>query len=145
MSREAVVREAISWQGTPHMHAARVKGAGVDCGTFLLEVFERVGLIEHVEPEALPFEFHLHRSEEVYLSHVERWAHRIEGTPEPGDLALFRIGRCISHGAIVISWPTIIHAVVNKGVIFGDVVAEAELAHRLVGFWSVFGGSDGAR
>lgn len=139
MSREAVVQEAISWEGTPHMHEARVKGAGIDCGTFLLEVFERCGVIEHTEVEHLPHDFHMHRSEEVYLRHVEQWAHRIEEDPLPGDLVLYRIGRCISHGAIVVSWPTIIHAHVGKGVILDDATANAYLAEHQVGFWRING------
>jgi cell wall-associated NlpC family hydrolase len=36
--RAAVVREAESWIGTPFHHAARVKGAGIDCLMLLAEV-----------------------------------------------------------------------------------------------------------
>ena len=40
--REAVIREAKSWIGTPFHHAARIKGAGVDCLMLLAEIYERV-------------------------------------------------------------------------------------------------------
>ena len=140
MNRAAVVAEALTWQGTPHIHEARVKGAGVDCGTLLLEVYEACGLIPHVDLPHLPHDWAAHRDEERYLEHVEQWAHRIEGPPEPGDIVLYRYGRCISHGAIVVQWPQIIHAYVNKGVILDDALANADLAQRQVGFWSVFDG-----
>ena len=49
--REAVVTEAASWIGTPFHHAARVKGAGVDCLMLLAEVYERAGVTtEHINP-----------------------------------------------------------------------------------------------
>ena len=140
--RQAVIQEAVSWLGTPYHHAARVKGAGVDCGQILALVYEAAGITPEIVPDDYPHDWHMHRSEERYLATVERWAHKIDGPPEPGDIALFRIGRCISHGAIVVSWPTVIHAVLKGGgVVFGDVVADADLAHHLVGYWSPFGGS----
>ena len=123
MSRAAVVQEALSWMGTPHIHEARVKGAGVDCGTFLLEIFERAGAIAHVDVEHLPHDFHMHKSEEVYLNHVEQWAHQIDGPAEPGDLVLYKIGCCISHGALVVAWPTIIHAHLGDKWIHNDDLA----------------------
>src|SRR3954454_10152249 len=42
--RAAVVTEAETWIGTPFHHAARVKGAGVDCLMLLAEVYERAGI-----------------------------------------------------------------------------------------------------
>src|SRR5262249_43477037 len=47
--RAAVVAEAESWIGTPFHHAARVKGAGVDCLMLLAEVYERAGIVPHLE------------------------------------------------------------------------------------------------
>lgn len=141
--RETIVAEALSWQGTKHIHAARVKGAGIDCATFLMEVFERVGMIPHIEVEHYPHDWHLHQDTEIYLRHVEQYAHRIEGPPEPGDIVLYKWGRVVSHGAIVVQWPTIIHAYVNKGVVLDDGERNADLAKRQVGFWSLFGGADG--
>jgi cell wall-associated NlpC family hydrolase len=43
--RSAVVEEARGWIGTPYRAAQRVKGpqGGVDCLTFVVEVFERCG------------------------------------------------------------------------------------------------------
>lgn len=137
LQRSAVVQEAESWLGTPYHHAARVKGAGTDCAMLLAEVYEAAGVTPRVEPEAYPHDWHIHRNEERYLQHVETFARRIEGAPRPGDIALFRVGRCISHGAIVISWPLAIHAYVTPGeVVLEDMEANLDLRERLVGFWS---------
>ncbi len=49
-ARQAVIAEAVTWIGTPFHHAARVKGAGVDCLMLLAEVYERAGAAPHVVP-----------------------------------------------------------------------------------------------
>lgn len=135
--RAAVVAEALEWQGTPYRHMGRVKGLAADCGQFPLAVFEAVGLIPHTEPEFYPHDWHLHRETERWLGHCERFAARVEGPPLPGDLALFKYGRCISHGAIVVEWPTIVHAHrPARCVCLDDAEGNQDLAARLVGFWS---------
>jgi hypothetical protein len=72
------------------------------------------------------------------LALVEQHARPV-ATPEPGDIALFRYGRCISHGAIVLAWPRVIHAVVRQGVVIEDALANVDLVQRLAGFWSPWG------
>lgn len=136
--RQAVVDEAISWLGTPYHDNARVKNGGVDCGLFLLEVFERCGLIEHIEVPYYRRDWHLHRSEEKYLGWVEKYCCEIsERKPLPGDIIVYHYGRCISHGAIVVDYPIIIHSYVNLGVIYGDNT-QGEFPKRqraLYSFW----------
>ena len=139
--RKAVVEEAMSWLATPYHHQARVKAGGVDCGMLLAEVYERAGVMPAVDPGEYPSDWMCHRSEERFLGIVESYAHKIEGPPLPGDIALFRWGRCISHGAIVIEWPRIIHAFLVAGeVVLDDAVANQALSTRLAGFWSPWGG-----
>jgi len=169
MERRAalVTKEALTWLGTPYHHAARVKGAGADCGQFPAAVFEAAGLIPPLEIEYYPCDWHLHRDDERYLAIVEKHFENISKGPNglrgaakcseprqrgadmehaphidhcqqplPGDLALFRYGRAISHGAIVIDWPTIIHAYIHAGaVVLDDVWANTDLAGRFVGIW----------
>lgn len=117
--RLAVVAEARSWLGTPYHHMGRVKGAGVDCAMLPAEVYAACGLIPPQRIEFYPMDWNLHRGSERYLAHV--LAHACEvGSPEPGDLVLWRYGRCLAHGAIVIAWPRIIHAAVRTGVVLDD-------------------------
>lgn len=136
IQREDVVREALTWIGTPFHHQARIKGAGVDCGQFPLAVFEACELIPHYKPDRYPADFHLHCDQELYLVHLERFAARVN-QPRPGDLALFRFGRVVSHGSIVVRWPQIVHAYVeSRAVVMDDAEANADLARRFVGWWS---------
>lgn len=136
IQREDVVREALSWIGTPFHHQARVKGAGVDCGQLPLAVFEACGLIPSYLPAHYPRDFHMHGDEEMYLGHLERFAAQVQD-PRPGDLAMFRFGRVVSHGAVVVQWPVIVHAYVEaRAVVMDDAVANQALARRFVGWWS---------
>jgi hypothetical protein len=120
--REMVVRESLSWFGTRFHHEARVKGAGVDCGTLIAEVFERAGLIPHQEIPHYPPDFMMHRNEEWYVELVQKYFNEIEPPPLPGDIVLIHHGRLFSHGLIVIKWPGVIHASApDKRVVLANV------------------------
>jgi cell wall-associated NlpC family hydrolase len=120
--RLAVVAEAGSWIGTPYRSAQRVKGpeGGVDCLTFVVEVYERAGVIPHSAVPFYPPDWHLHRGVERLLNGVLEHAREVDGPPEPGDIVLFRFGRCYAHGGIVTSWPRLIHAWNGAGVVPAD-------------------------
>ncbi|WP_445364891.1 hypothetical protein ACJJJB_00020 (plasmid) [Microbulbifer sp. ANSA001] len=128
--RAAVIAEAETWLNTPYRHQARVKGAGVDCGMLLLEVFSAAGVIEAQTVGDYSRDFHLHRNEERYLEQLLRYADEITGPPQPGDIAVWRFGRSYAHGALVVSWPTIIHSYVGLGVVYGDAQADQDLVER---------------
>ena len=114
--RAAVVAEARSWLATPYHHAARVKGAGVDCAMLPAAVYRTCGLIPPLTVEHYPPDWHLHRDIERYLDVVTSYASEVPGPTGPGDFVLYRWGRCFAHGAIVVDWPMIIHALINIGV-----------------------------
>ncbi len=135
--REAVIAEALTWIGTPFHHAARVKGAGVDCLMLLAEVYERAGAAPHVEPPFYVPDWHLHRDAERYMEGLIGYARPIYGPPLPGDIALFRFGRTFSHGAIVVEWPRLVHAYWAIGVVWGDAMLHP-LKDRPVRFFSPF-------
>jgi hypothetical protein len=144
--RAALVAAAEGWLRTPFHHHARVKvdsqgRGGVDCINLLCAVYEEVGLIDHVELPYYPPDFMLHRSEERMLAGVLAMGHEVS-SPEPGDVALFRFGRCYSHGAIVTRWPEVIHAIAALGVVIrGDAtkhpLLDASNKPRPVKFYSV--------
>ena len=137
--RAAVVAEALTWLKTPYHHEARVKGSGVDCGTLLLEVYEAVGLTPHINVPHYAHDFHIHRDQEWYKNYVD--AHATPTMePKPGDITLYRFGRILSHGAIVIKWPQIIHAYLEAGaVVLDDAEANHGLLRRQAGFWTFWG------
>jgi cell wall-associated NlpC family hydrolase len=155
--RGFVVAEAESWLRTPYHHMARIKGAGADCLTLLAEVYEKAGVIPHVEVPFYPPDWNLHRDAERYLEGVTRYAREIlycadnapprgraasgesalRREPQPGDVAVFKFGRCFAHGAIVLGWPRLIHAWHNAGVVYADAT-QGQLALRPVRIFDPF-------
>jgi len=140
--RERVCKIARSWLGTPYHHMGRVKGSGVDCAMFPLEVYREAGIVGDIEVPYYPQDWMLHRSDEVYLAIVLQ--HAVEVIhPQPGDLVLYHFGRCWSHGGIVLDWhwPTfrIIHALTKKGVLFSDGEREGFFVGRAKRFFSPWG------
>lgn len=132
--RAAVVAEARSWLRTPYHHMGRVKGAGVDCATLLAEIYARAGLIPPLDLPFYPPDWHLHRDAERYLGlvlehAVEIFPHAPSCDVNPGDIALWRFGRCFAHGAIVIDWPGVIHAYSGRGCVLEDAETATWLAY----------------
>jgi cell wall-associated NlpC family hydrolase len=131
--RSAVLVEARRWIGTPYHHMGRLRGVGADCATFPAEVYAAAGVIAPVAIEFYPPDWHLHRgprdlagtagtgekTHERYLARVLEHAVEVPA-PLPGDMALWRVGRAFAHGAIVLGWPRIVHAVVGIGVMEDD-------------------------
>lgn len=107
--RDLVITEARTWIGTPYHHEARVKGAGADCGQFPLAAYEAAGIIPHVDVPHYPPDFALHSDDPWYERIIRQFATEVE-QPEPADFAIWQWGKTYSHGAIVVSWPVIIHA-----------------------------------
>lgn len=123
-ARARVVAAALSWLGTPYHDNAELKGVGVDCARLLKCVFAEAGAIADFPIADYPPQWYLHRSEERLLGLVQRRAVEIaESAARPGDVVLYRFGRCFAHGAIVVDpgWPRIVHAYRQAGcVVIGE-------------------------
>ncbi|WP_441561965.1 NlpC/P60 family protein [Colibacter massiliensis] len=119
---EKIAKAAMDWVGTPYMNNTMVKGRGVDCSYLLVAALLDSGLMDkdklHIEQYSN--EWHLHRSEELYLKYVEQVADKVDGDPEIGDFLLYQYGRCISHGAILVRPKQVIHSFVDLGVILSN-------------------------
>lgn len=139
MTREEVVKEAMSWLKTPYHHQARVKGAGVDCANLPAAVYEEVGLVTHINPKYSP-QWMLHRDEEQFLEYIEPHAVEFldEGQLKPGDLILWKFGRTFSHSAIVVDYPVIVHAVNGIGVVLGDAEMDSIFKDRPRKFFTLW-------
>ncbi len=128
-ARAGVVAVAKSWLGTPYHTGGRLKGVGVDCLTLLAEVYAEAGVTPRIDVPYYPADWHLHRGEERYLKGLLLHAREIDAPPLPGDIALWKFGRCFSHGAIVIDWPVILHAYVGRAVTLEDAETALWLSH----------------
>ena len=138
--RELIIQSAKSWLLTPFHHEARVKGHGVDCLQLIIGVYQEAGLLpENIDDDVYHYAFdaHLHDPQEQYIEALltHGW-HEVE-VPQAGDIALFKIGRRYSHGAIVIDYPHCIHAYIKQGVCYVDASLDANLADHDYKFFSM--------
>lgn len=118
--RAAVIAEAQAWLMTPWAPNARVHGAGVDCGQYLIACYVNTGLVPDIDTGPYPQDHMQHSTEERFLGFVEQHMDRTD-SPQPADVAVWRYGLCFSHGAIVLAWPRVIHAYrPERAVVYGD-------------------------
>lgn len=136
--QDRIVSEALGWLGTPYHHEADVKGAGVDCAMLLVRVFHAAGLIPAIDPRPYPADWMLHRDEERYLGWVSQYGDQVE-SPQPGDLVVYKVGRCYSHAGIVVAWPEIVHAFRDERCVVRGRFDTGRLAGRDMQFWRVRG------
>lgn len=125
--RAAFIAESLKFIGTPYRHRGTIKGAGVDCLTLIVCSGQNAGILGNIDLPPYSREFNLHRDDETYLNGLLGHTHEVV-VPEPGDIALWKFGRCFSHAAIVLKWPEVIHAHVDHGVVLEDALASRWLA-----------------
>jgi len=130
--REAVLKEAREWIGTPYRHEGRIKGyrGGVDCGQILACIFENAGMRSKITTTSYPMQWALHQHEELYIKELKKYAREItEDEVLPADIVIYKVAHTFSHGAIVMEpWPgQILHSVNGLGVIYSDASREGFL------------------
>ena len=140
--RRRVVEVARTWIGTKYHHMGMVKGVGVDCATLLMMVYAEAALIPRLKLPYYSAQWHLHRGEERYLGLVTQYAVEIPGPPLPGDVVLWKFGRCFSHGAIVTEWPFVVHAYLNGHCTLEDISTALWLRDRPMKFFSYWGSAN---
>lgn len=138
--RRAVVAEARTWLGTPFHHAARVKGAGVDCCQLLLAVYGALALIDPVTLPPYALKWFLHTDEELVLPWMDQFCAPVDA-PQLGDVALVGMGRArAAHGGIVVGfgeYPLVLHADPREGVICDEFGRNPGVTQRFAGWWGL--------
>lgn len=135
--RREIIEEALSWKGTPYHHMGRVKGAGVDCGMFLLEVFERARLIEHIEIPYYPFDIAANSENPLYLDWIRRYGKEVSREAIPGDVIIYRFpgSKVPHHAAILIDEEYIIHSYLKQGVVLSNRRGYQRYEIGVFSFW----------
>lgn len=142
-TRAAIVAEALSWEATPYMPGAMIKGVGCDCAMLPNAIYSSLNLAPR-QDISYTQDWMMHRDEELFLSFVLPHAREIdEADLQPGDLIIWKFGRTFSHSAIVIDYPTVLHAVIRGGaVIRADMTQDVDLIDRPRKCFSVFAAAE---
>jgi len=59
--------EMESWKGTPYRHLAMAKNRGADCTLFIGGVWKALGILDGIEFDYYPKDWHIHTEEELVL------------------------------------------------------------------------------
>ena len=116
--RQSIVEEALTWRGTPFHHKSRIKGVGVDCGGFIYELYNGIGVPLAPFPKHYAQDWALHRGDEIYLEFLQPYVAKTLSL-QPADIIVFQVGRAYSHGTLYLGNNQIIHAWGKTG--FGSV------------------------
>jgi cell wall-associated NlpC family hydrolase len=135
--RDAVIKEAKTWLRTPYHPEARVKGAGCDCGTFILGVFENVGLIKHIELEHYPQDIACNCANPMYLKKIKEYCHEVNRDIIPGDIIMYKFDGALTahHCSIVIDDEYLIHSYTRQGVVLSNRRGYKKFEIGLFSFW----------
>jgi cell wall-associated NlpC family hydrolase len=125
--RRAFVEEAMSWVGTPYALGAHLKGAGIDCGLFLVEMLIAGGFAGRADFDDLgvfSHDWYNHSQSERYLLKLLKHANKVMASVAyrvlagalPGDLVITKTNGSprFNHGGVVVAWPRVIHAVLPR-------------------------------
>lgn len=129
--RAAVVAAARSWIGTPYRQQGYVKGprGAVDCAMLLVGAYVEAGIFEPFDPRPYPPTWFLHNSEERYLEWMTSLADEVEH-PEPGDVLVWKFGRCFSHSGILLEdGASVVHAYAVSGMCCASSLAAPALRY----------------
>lgn len=112
--QEHVCREAKTWEGTPYVPKARVKGVGADCGGFLYEVYNNPVVLGGATlppfPQDYAADWALHDANgEKYLDFIMPFVKQVPCV-RPGGFTLFHLGLRYAHAAIMLDDGYYIHA-----------------------------------
>jgi len=119
--RADVVREVVSWHGTPYRNWGATKGVAVDCAMLLVRAYVDAGVFQEFDPRPYPPDWMTHKDDERYLEWMRSLALEIE-SPLPGDIAIFRFQRCMSHSGLMIGGTRLVHAFAPwRACSFGDL------------------------
>lgn len=119
VSREAIVRAARGWIGTPYHHQASVKSIGTDCLGLVRGVWREIHGAEAETPPPYSRDWAEAGGRETMLAAARRHLVEIEiGAAAPGDVLLFRLrpGTVAKHAGLVATAATMIHAMEGRPV-----------------------------
>jgi NlpC/P60 family putative phage cell wall peptidase len=134
-SRQDVVKEALSWEGTPYHHQAHLKNVGVDCAGLITGVYGAITGTQPVLPKYSP-RWAEANTNEMLLLHARKYLiERHDGIWEPGDVLVFRVKNALSakHCGIVTADNQMIHAIWERKA---QVTCIGAWADRLAGIFS---------
>ena len=110
--RARIVKEALSWKGTPYRHQQATKGVGCDCLGLVRGVWQAVYGDQPERPTPYSADWAETRDGDPLIEAAHRHCRPVAGDPAAGDLLIFRwrSGVAAKHCGILVSQTHFIHA-----------------------------------
>ncbi len=123
---EAIVAEALLWLDTPYRHQGARRGVGCDCLGLVRGVWAGVYGEEAEKPSAYSMDWAEAGGGEPLLDAARRYCIERQGSPQRGDLILFRWrnGLPAKHAGIAVSPDEFIHAYDGTAVVISPLVPQ---------------------
>ena len=110
-----LAEQAVQWIGVKYEHRGTTR-YGCDCTGLIIGCLRELGYMGRYKLRNYPFDWNLHAGAGDYLcQELDKIATDVTGQqPEPGDIAVFRFGKCRAHAGIVCNWPIFVHSLVTR-------------------------------
>lgn len=118
MTDAEFIKIAESWLGTPWKHFQRIKGGGVDCAWYVLEVAKQAGMVDKaVMLEWYPQDWAQHNADSGVIKVLKDYAVQVPiDNIRTADVLVYKYGRCASHVGYYIADRIGIHSDIRRGV-----------------------------
>lgn len=129
MTRDQIIAEARTWVGTPWVHQACCKGAGVDCLHFIAGVVRNVGseIAERFFANPAWHNYGREPAAADLFAACDELSDRIDpASALPADVLVFRVGRHPMHFGFLTAPDRVMHSWVAAGRV---------VEHRLDDSW----------
>ncbi len=131
---ERLVQQVLQWVGVPYQHRGLTR-AGCDCTGLLIGCVQELGYAPNYQLRYYPRDWNLHAMADDYIR--QELAAVAAPTPiaQPGDILLFRFGKCVAHSAILVRAKTFLHAHTRAGKVEYGSLLTVQWAKRLAEVW----------
>ncbi|MCE5185070.1 MAG: NlpC/P60 family protein [Planctomycetaceae bacterium] len=134
--KKSIAENAVTWKGVVYQHRGYTRG-GCDCTGLLIGILQELGFVRDYQLRKYPMDWNLHAGAGNYIvDELSKFAAPVT-LPQPGDIALFRFGRCIAHVGIVLGKGTFIHSHINAGACGISSLYNSPWTKRLAGFYEI--------
>ena len=124
--------KAQEWVGVPFLHRGMTR-RGCDCTGLLIGCMKEIRPTVHYDLRQYPHDWNMHAGAGDYIrEELGKVASPYEGRPEPGDILLFRFGKCIAHCAILVSGRIFVHSHVRATCVETGFLKTPQWATRFV-------------
>ena len=112
---EKIIEEAKTWIGVPYVHRG-INKRGADCTGMLIGILQTLGYGPNFFLRKYPKDWNLHAMANDYI--VEQLAQVAIRVPkkdkQPGDVLVFRWGKCNSHTGVLFNEHLFIHSMAGS-------------------------------